>query len=290
MLNYNHLYYFHVVATEGSFANAAQRLGVTQPTISEQVKALERVLGVALFERQPAGLRLTEEGRVTFEHTTVMFRAGDNLRQALGHDPTAVPRTLRVGLSGAVGRTSTTTLLLPLLALPGCIPSIRSADGTELVRDIRAAELDLALLESEPTAAAIRGLEVARLDTITLLAVTAPNVTPAADWGDLGIVHYRASSAFRWDVDAYLEDHGLRPRLVGEADDAQFLVEAAARGGYVAFIPRSVARDAIRAGRLKVLATTEAVHAGLYAVLQDGSTADLARDAVKRLIEHLASP
>jgi LysR family transcriptional activator of nhaA len=42
MLNYNHLYYFHVVATEGSFANAAERIGVTQPTVSEQVKALEQ--------------------------------------------------------------------------------------------------------------------------------------------------------------------------------------------------------------------------------------------------------
>jgi DNA-binding transcriptional LysR family regulator len=41
MLDYNHLYYFHVAATAGSVANAAQRLGVTQPTVSEQVKAIE---------------------------------------------------------------------------------------------------------------------------------------------------------------------------------------------------------------------------------------------------------
>jgi len=52
MLNYNHLHYFHVAALEGSVAGAAVKLGVTQPTVSEQVRSLERALGVSLFERQ----------------------------------------------------------------------------------------------------------------------------------------------------------------------------------------------------------------------------------------------
>mgnify|MGYP001043149089 CR=1 FL=1 len=50
MLNYNHLYYFHVAAIEGSVAGAAERLGVTAATVSEQVRALERALGKKLFE------------------------------------------------------------------------------------------------------------------------------------------------------------------------------------------------------------------------------------------------
>jgi LysR family transcriptional activator of nhaA len=289
MLNYNHLYYFHVVATEGSFANAAERLGVTQPTISEQVKALERALGVMLFERQPSGLRLTEEGRVAFEHTTVMFRAGDNLRHALGHDSATMPRTLRVGISGAAGRSTATGFLLPLLALPDCIPSIRSGDSSELLRDVRSAELDLAVIETEPTAAAHRGLEVMALDTVTLIAVAVPGTKPAADWVDVGLVHYRPSSALRWDVDAYLDAGGLRPKIVAEADDALFLVEAAARGGYVSFVPKSVVRDAINSGRLIALASTQATHAGIFAVFQDGSRADLARRAVQLLMEHMSA-
>src|SRR6476620_1420076 len=102
MLNYNHLYYFHVAATAGSVANAAQRLGVTQPTVSEQVKALERVLGIALFDRQPSGLKLTEAGRLTFEHTSIMFRAGERLAEALGHSVSNLPRSLRIGIASSV--------------------------------------------------------------------------------------------------------------------------------------------------------------------------------------------
>ena len=74
---------------------------------------------VSLFERQPGGLKLTEAGRLAFEHTSVMFRAGERLSEALGHDHGQLPRTLRIGLTGAVGRTTTANFLLPLLAIPG---------------------------------------------------------------------------------------------------------------------------------------------------------------------------
>jgi len=289
MLNYNHLYYFHVAATAGSVANAAQRLGVTQPTVSEQVKALERVLGISLFDRQPSGLKLTEAGRITFEHTSVMFRAGERLAEALGHKAPVAPLALRVGISGAVGRNTTTDFLMPLLKLPDCVPSIRAADTMELMRELRSGELDLVICETEPPEAARRGLEVVLLERITLVAVASPDLTPAPDWQDVHLVNYRMSSAFRWEVEAFLETRGLRPQVVAEADDALFLVEAAARGRHVAFVPRSVARDALATGRLKQVAQLEAGHAGVHALYQDGATAELARRAVEVLIEALRS-
>ena len=289
MLNYNHLYYFHVVASEGSFANAAERLGVTQPTISEQVKALERTLGVTLFDRQPGGLRLTESGRTAFEHTSVMFKAGDNLKQALGHDAGKFPTTLRIGVSGAVARSTTTTFLLPLLSMPDCTPSIRSGDSSELTRDVRSGELDLAVIETEPPENARRGLELVAIDRLALVAVAAPGVQPTPDWADLGLVTYRSSSAVRWDIEAFLDANGLRPKIVAEADDALFLLEATARGGFISFVPRAIARDALRTGRVQRLAETQAAHAGVFAVLQDGAATTLARRAVSALLEHHAT-
>lgn len=287
MLNYNHLYYFHVAAQEGSVAGAAGRLGVTQPTVSEQVRALERALGVPLFERHPTGLRLTEAGRLAFEHTSVMFRAGEHLAEALGHGTREMPRSLRIGLSGSVARTTSTDFLMPLLALEDCIPSIRAGESTELLRDLRGSELDLVLCESEPPEAARRGLEIVQLDTMELIAIGQANLQLAPDWQDARLVHYRGSSALRWDVDNFLEEKGLRPRIVAESDDALFLVEAAARGGYIAFVPRSICRDAIKTGRLEALAELTPAHAGVYALYQDGASAEMARRAVSVLVEHV---
>jgi len=287
MLNYNHLYYFHVVASEGAVASAATRLGVTQPTVSEQVKTLERALRVSLFERTTAGLKLTDAGRLAFEQTSVMFRAGERLVESLGHDATKMPRSLRVGISSAVSRATTTDFLMPLLALENCVPSIRTGDAVELLRDLRGSALDLVLLEAEPPESTRRGLEVVLIDKTTLLAVGPPGTEPVDDWQGLSLIHYRPTSAFRWEVEAYLELMGLRPRIAAEADDPLFLVEAAARGGFVAFVPRSVARDSVQSGRLTILATVQTTEAGVHALYPEGETAQLAKRAVEVLIEHV---
>ena len=289
MLNYNHLHYFHVAATEGSVAGAAEKLGVTQPTVSEQLRALERSLGVTLFERSPTGLKLTEAGRLAFEHTSVMFRAGERLVESLGHDQREVPKSLRVGLSSAVARATSSDFLMPLLALPDCVPVIRTGDGVELLRALRASELDLVLCESEPPEAAKKGLESQVIASTTLVAVAPPNVDPGEDWEGVGFIHYRASSSYRWEVETFLAAKKLNPRVAGEADDSLFLLEAAARGGYVVVVPRSVARDKIANGKVRVLAQFEPSQAGVHALYSDSNTAELARRAVEILIQHVKS-
>jgi len=113
MMNYNHLHYFHVVASEGTIAAAV-----------EQIRALEKMLRVSLFERTSGGLKLTEAGRYAFEHTSVMFRAGERLIESLSQTLSDVPRTLRVGVSAAVARSVTIDFLMPLLALDDCVPTI----------------------------------------------------------------------------------------------------------------------------------------------------------------------
>ena len=62
-LNYHHLYYFYTVAKTGSIAKATDTLLLAQPTISAQIKELERFFKRPLFERRNRRLVLTEEGR-----------------------------------------------------------------------------------------------------------------------------------------------------------------------------------------------------------------------------------
>jgi DNA-binding transcriptional LysR family regulator len=289
MLNYNHLHYFHVAATEGSVAAAAEKLGVTQPTVSEQLRALERSLGVVLFERSPTGLRLTDAGRLAFEHTSVMFRAGERLVESLGHETNDLPHSLRAGVSSAVARATSSDFLMPLLAVPDCVPVIRTGDSVDLLRALRGAELDLALCENEPPQSAKRGLEIVPIAKTMLVAVAPPDLDPGPDWQQAGFIHYRASSSYRWEVEAFLTARKLNPRVAGEADDSMFLVEAAMRGGYVVVVPKSIAREPIASGRLRMLEQFEPSQSGVYALFQDGSNGDLARRAVEILLEHAAS-
>jgi len=66
-----------------------------------------------------------------------------------------------------------------------------------------------------------------------------------------------------------------------------FMIEAAIRGGYIVVVPKPIARDAIGAGKLRVLAQFEPSQSGVFALFLDGAAAELARRAVEILIEHV---
>lgn len=286
MLNFNHLYYFHVTATEGSVKGAAERLGVTQPTVSEQIRMLERTLGVMLFERVAGGLRLTQPGREAFEHTTAMFIAGERLVDALGQGDRPRTTSLRIGVSAAMSRTIAADFLMPVLTVDHCHPSIRTGDFNDLLRDLRNHELDMVIGETEPLDAAMPGLELAVIHKPMLVAVAKPEIEPRADWQNLSLLEYRSASVYRWEIDAFLREKHLNPSAVGELDDAFLMLEAVLRGGFVAFMPRSVARDALNAGRVKVLATLVPTTASVNALFHRSDSGALARRAVERLIEN----
>jgi DNA-binding transcriptional LysR family regulator len=74
--------YLVAVVEEGSFTRAAERLFVSQPALSHQVKALERSVGGELLERLPQSVHLTPMGRAFLPHATAAVRAADDARRA----------------------------------------------------------------------------------------------------------------------------------------------------------------------------------------------------------------
>lgn len=76
------LAYFVAVAEEGSFTRAAARMHVAQPSLSQQVRALERELGGELIERLPRRIRLTAAGRAMLPHATAAVRSAARARSA----------------------------------------------------------------------------------------------------------------------------------------------------------------------------------------------------------------
>jgi DNA-binding transcriptional LysR family regulator len=96
-LDWNLLRAFHATATLGSLSAAARRLGLTQPTLSRQIIALEADLDVALFERIGRKLFLTATGSVLLEHTKLMGEAAEAVSLSVIGDVQAL--TGRVSIS-----------------------------------------------------------------------------------------------------------------------------------------------------------------------------------------------
>ncbi|MEV8432219.1 LysR family transcriptional regulator [Streptomyces chartreusis] len=107
------LRYFVAVAEELHFTRAAERLYVSQPALSKQVRALERHLGVELFRRDPQGVTLTAAGEALLPHARRVLDAWSEGSAALEAARAAARSTLVVGMSTSPGR-------------GGLLPAIRS--------------------------------------------------------------------------------------------------------------------------------------------------------------------
>src|SRR3954465_2767128 len=116
-INYNHLYYFWVVGREGGVVRAAEELGVSTTTVSNQLKELERRLGRRLFERVGRGIRLTEAGRVAFNYANEMFALGQQLINDVEHQAAGPALRLTVGVLDVIPKPVARKLLAPVLQL-----------------------------------------------------------------------------------------------------------------------------------------------------------------------------
>ncbi|WP_327287917.1 LysR family transcriptional regulator [Streptomyces sp. NBC_01198] len=97
-IEFRHLRYFAAVADAGTVTAAARRLRIAQPSLSQQIRALERRVGVPLFDRSPKGMALTEAGWTLL---AAGRRAEEELRTSLADIRGAVP-TVRVGVCAGV--------------------------------------------------------------------------------------------------------------------------------------------------------------------------------------------
>ncbi|WP_206443058.1 LysR family transcriptional regulator [Candidatus Protofrankia californiensis] len=107
------LRYFIAVAEELHFTRAAERLFISQPALSKQIRTLERQLGAPLFERDRQGVRLTPVGAALLPHAQRVLAAWDTAWEAAEQAKTAARATLVVGMSTSPGR-------------GGLLPAIRS--------------------------------------------------------------------------------------------------------------------------------------------------------------------
>jgi LysR family transcriptional regulator, cyn operon transcriptional activator len=145
-LEIRHLRYFLAVAEAGSFSRAADRLGISQPSISQQMRDLEAELRVSLFQRRGKRILLTPSGLIFQEHARAMLRQLESFLQELATEPGQARGALHIGVVPILNVPLMPHLLGRFTSEhPGISLTVEEISSTEIETAIEEGRMDVGL-------------------------------------------------------------------------------------------------------------------------------------------------
>jgi LysR family transcriptional activator of nhaA len=236
-LNYKHLYYFWVVAKEGGFSRAAERLDMAIQTISVQVRELEKSLGYQLLKPQGRGVTLTDAGQAAYARAEEIFQIGQHIAPEVSAAATGRGVRLAVGLSDGISKMAAHRLLGPVLHTPGLKLLCHEGEYEQLMAELALHHLDIVLAD-----------QPAPHNPNLRLSGQLLASAPVAWFGQSSQVHKADIDQFpeclsrlpvllptqhtplRAALDRWFDSHGIAPHVVGEFEDSAMMAVFALGG------------------------------------------------------------
>jgi DNA-binding transcriptional LysR family regulator len=293
-LSLNHLAVFHAVAEAGGVTRGAERLMVSQPAVSKQLKDLERALHVSLLQRHGRTVRLTQAGNVLASYARRIFALAGEAEAALA-DLGAMRRgTLSLGATPTIG-----TYLLPQALVyfrqrfPGIRVEVATANGDSLGAALAEGTLELGLGDETLV---FDGMQRRALTRVPFVAIAHPKSKLArrrrkvslADLAGEPVVVRDTGATEGSPVERYLAEAGMAPGRVVSLGNTEAVKRAVEMGLGVAIVPRLAVQSEVAAGRLAILRMPElSLTRPLYEVWDGRRPRAKASRAFHCVLEHL---
>ena len=272
-LNYHHLLYFWTVVRTGGLGPASEELRLSPSTISVQVRRLEEVLSEQLLRKTGRRLVLTEMGRLVYGYADEIFSTGREMMEAIHGRPTGRPIRLVIGVADVVPKLVAQRLIEPALRLAEPVQVVcREASPEQLLDALARHTVDL-LVTDAPVGPEVKVRAYNHLlGESGVSFVATPSLAAACRRGFPRSLDGRPmllpteNMAIRRELDHWLEERWIRPRVVGEFEDGALLGEFGTAGHGVFVMPTMVEKPLLSRRRLQVVGRTAAVRARVYAV------------------------
>ncbi|EPQ0971636.1 transcriptional regulator CynR [Citrobacter farmeri] len=243
-----HTHYFLAVAEHHGFTRAAAALHVSQPALSQQIRQLEEMLAVQLFDRSGRTIRLTDAGEVYLRYARSALQALEEGKRAI-HDVEDLSRgSLRV----AVTPTFTAWFIGPLLAeyhtrYPNVTLQLQELSQDKIEEMVINDELDVGIafdqvhsadIDAQPLLTENLALVVANHHPLAVQASVDLSVL-----NDEKLILLNAEFATREQIDRYCLQAGLRPQILMEANSISAVLELVRRTGLSTLLPAPIAEQ-----------------------------------------------
>ncbi len=259
-LNFNHLYYFHLVAKCGSVTRAAEELRLAQSTVSAQIKTLEDVLGEKLFEKDGRTIKLTETGEIAKRYCSQIFELGDEMFQLIEGNVTNKPERLRVGIADTLAKLLVYRILEPLFETdnPPRLTVVESS-SEKLLGELAIHAVDAVILDCPiPPSVNVRAYNhllgewgVSFLSSHSLAPTYSKDFPRCLE--RLPLLLPTAAAAMRTAIDRWLEQKKLTVSVAAEFQDSALMKIFGRNGRGVFPVPTLIEREVCKEMGCKVI-------------------------------------
>ncbi len=246
---------FLQVAEQRNFSRAAEALGLTQPSVTARIQALERDLGESLFERNGRGVRLTEVGDSFLPHVQRVLKALHDGKDAVQSLRKLELGTLRLGAAPTIS-----TYVLPALLkefssrYPGLDVSVRTDYSQQIVQMVLADEVQMGL-ERGTTHPEVETIPLYSDDVILVTAADDPLAEQEAvgikDIAKRRLIMFNRGSSYYALVDSALRDAGVPVSPAMELDNMEATKKMVEVGLGIAMLPRVAVAQEVERGELR---------------------------------------
>jgi LysR family nitrogen assimilation transcriptional regulator len=257
MMDLKQLKAFATLAEFGSFSRSAGVLGIAQPVLSRQIKALEQELGVELFYRNGRGTVLTEAGKVLNTYATGVIESVDRASSEVAALRSSPRGTIVIGLPPSVGIVLTVPLVqhfretFPLI-------SMRVIEGFSghVLEWLLTGKIDVAVLYNAPRTGSLRA-EPLLTDELFLFgppgstALPDSESVPARHLAEIPLILPARPHGLRILIDAMLGEAGIAPRVDIEVEAMHSTLDLVEKGIGYTVLSYSTAHRRVQEGRMR---------------------------------------
>lgn len=257
--NYHHLYYFYVIAQEGSVSKAAGILRLAQPTLSTQLKQFENFLNVRLFVRENKRLALTEEGHQVLSYAKTIFDIGQELKDRMVDLSHKGRLKIQIGITTFVPKAIVDVLLDYILREePSAYIQLEKNTMKTLVQNLDDHLLDLVLTDSPFETSLNDGIHNKFIGKIPIVFCAHPKLAKhikkfPEDLNGQPLLLPTAPKHIFHALKEYFYQHHIHPEIVGEIEDLETVRRLALRGYGIAPINLLTVKNAPSRHRLTIL-------------------------------------
>jgi LysR family transcriptional activator of nhaA len=273
MYNFNHLYYFYITAKSGGVKAAALHLRISQPSLSSQIKVLERSLDLRLFEKVGRNNKLTPAGSVVYGFCRQMFELSEEMGELLSEKVPSVARRIHIGVSEEVDHPFVIEVVSLFLKKHGLAqrPKVTVASGThaQLAERLRFRELDAVVTQLTMTDPELENIARAEVPVVLTCSakwkmrsdkknVKAASVLRGIIGGeDAQWLMPSPSFKLRAETDQFFALNELKGRIVFESDVIASLVRSVSDEIGLALLPLIYVAREIREKSIRVIGPKE---------------------------------